>query len=488
MVFILGSRVRVKGLQARPELNGIEGTVVGLPNDKSERYGVRFATLKELALKPQNLEPPQADPQSAADLLARLHVSDHDAEAESITISVRGTFFKTTEQILTKVRGSFFEGLLRQREHMSAPDGADAAIDRDAALFAHVLAFLRSYPCTESDQVFLCDPSLTGREELQALHEEADFFLLPPLTYLIEHRLAVLQLQPGLAPSDLAHREKEDVLRGLFCTDRAAPEIAPLHVGLVDVFGSGSAVLAARPPKYAYLLENLNPRCGSSAGGQSLIATTLESFRSRFDKAYPGLVQNLNDAVAESGVPTSGPSLCGWFVAGGAALRALQTRAVSDRLFRGSDVDIFIYARGPDASDNATKLTRAICAQLLGPAESEGDRRRRGNRFRKESCIHRTLFTINIKDEDRGSFPAQIILRVYHSPAEVLCGFDIDCCCVGFDGGSVWALPRALDALRFGHSVVNPLHAWPCVLRSRSSDLLSGLLALPPCLCHRSSC
>ena len=114
MVFILGSRVRVKGLQARPELNGIEGTVVGLPNDKSERYGVRFATLKELALKPQNLEPPQADPQSAADLLARLHVSDHDAEAESITISVRGTFFKTTEQILTKVRGSFFEGLLRQ--------------------------------------------------------------------------------------------------------------------------------------------------------------------------------------------------------------------------------------------------------------------------------------------------------------------------------------------------------------------------------------
>ena len=38
----------------------------------------------------------------------------------------------------------------------------------------------------------------------------------------------------------------------------------------------------------------------------------------------------------------------------------------------------------------------------------------------------------------------QIILRVYHSPSEVLCGFDVDPCCVGYDGTTVWALPRAL--------------------------------------------
>ncbi|RKP04376.1 ankyrin repeat-containing domain protein, partial [Thamnocephalis sphaerospora] len=40
----------------------------------------------------------------------------------------------------------------------------------------------------------------------------------------------------------------------------------------------------------------------------------------------------------------------------------------------------------------------------------------------------------------------QIILRIYRSPAEVLMGFDVDCCSVGFDGRDVWALPRAHNA------------------------------------------
>lgn len=33
---------------------------------------------------------------------------------------------------------------------------------------------------------------------------------------------------------------------------------------------------------------------------------------------------------------------------------------------------------------------------------------------------------------------AQIVLRIYKSPAEVLMGFDIDSCAVGFDGERVW--------------------------------------------------
>ena len=55
----------------------------------------------------------------------------------------------------------------------------------------------------------------------------------------------------------------------------------------------------------------------------------------------------------------------------------------------------------------------------------------------------------------------QIILRLYASPAEVLLGFDVDCCCIGYDGSNVWALPRCLRALRHQVNVVNALHAWP---------------------------
>ena len=53
------------------------------------------------------------------------------------------------------------------------------------------------------------------------------------------------------------------------------------------------------------------------------------------------------------------------------------------------------------------------------------------------------------------------MLRLYESPAEVLLGFDVDCCCVGYDGERVWALPRAVRAIQYGTNVLNPLHAWP---------------------------
>ncbi|RIA90033.1 hypothetical protein C1645_661896, partial [Glomus cerebriforme] len=41
----------------------------------------------------------------------------------------------------------------------------------------------------------------------------------------------------------------------------------------------------------------------------------------------------------------------------------------------------------------------------------------------------------------------QIVLRLYNSPSEILTGFDVDCCSVGFDGENVWALPRAHQAI-----------------------------------------
>ena len=64
-------------------------------------------------------------------------------------------------------------------------------------------------------------------------------------------------------------------------------------------------------------------------------------------------------------------------------------------------------------------------------------------------------------DGNANACTVQIILRVYHSPAEVLLGFDIDPVCVGYDGQHLWALPRAMRALETGVTICNPLHAWP---------------------------
>lgn len=41
----------------------------------------------------------------------------------------------------------------------------------------------------------------------------------------------------------------------------------------------------------------------------------------------------------------------------------------------------------------------------------------------------------------------QIVLRLYHSPAEILAGFDVDTSCVAYDGSRLLANPRSLVAM-----------------------------------------
>ena len=41
----------------------------------------------------------------------------------------------------------------------------------------------------------------------------------------------------------------------------------------------------------------------------------------------------------------------------------------------------------------------------------------------------------------------QIILRLYSSPAEILMGFDVDSCAIGYDGKQVYMMPRCHQAL-----------------------------------------
>ena len=77
------------------------------------------------------------------------------------------------------------------------------------------------------------------------------------------------------------------------------------------------------------------------------------------------------------------------------------------------------------------------------------------------------LVNIELRHEEPGPWKngsvltVQIVLRLYESPAEVLLGFDVDCCCVGYDGERVWALRRAMRAIQYCCNILNPLHAWP---------------------------
>lgn len=58
----------------------------------------------------------------------------------------------------------------------------------------------------------------------------------------------------------------------------------------------------------------------------------------------------------------------------------------------------------------------------------------------------------------------QFILRLYKSISEVLHGFDVDCCSMGFDGKYIWITERCWYALRNGFNVFNRTRASPSYL------------------------
>ena len=123
-------------------------------------------------------------------------------------------------------------------------------------------------------------------------------------------------------------------------------------------------------------------------------------------------------------------------------------------LGKPSDIDLFVISQDKaQASEVAFKIFRTLV----------GDGREKVRVMRGPGVIN-----VVVGDEESGDWPTpvpdtvQIALRLYESPAEVLLGFDCDCCCVGYDGEHVWALPRAVRAIRYGTNVLNPLHSWPC--------------------------
>jgi hypothetical protein len=97
------------------------------------------------------------------------------------------------------------------------------------------------------------------------------------------------------------------------------------------------------------------------------------------------------------------------------------------------DYDLFLW--GMSHEHGLAKITELICA--LRP-----DRVYRSRR---------ALTLFNCKDYRK----YQIVLRLYRTPAEILHSFDVDACCVGFDGSSVLMTARARHAFDTMTNVVD---------------------------------
>ena len=117
------------------------------------------------------------------------------------------------------------------------------------------------------------------------------------------------------------------------------------------------------------------------------------------------------------------------FVAGGAVLGCLLPDFEAGNGFSHSDIDIFVH--GVTIKEANDKLASV----LLSIANSTG---------LHDIVVSKHAVTIVGVRPFRH---LQVVLRIYISPLEILSGFDVDSCCVGFDGENVWATQRAIRSI-----------------------------------------
>ncbi|KAJ3121113.1 Protein mono-ADP-ribosyltransferase parp4 [Nowakowskiella sp. JEL0407] len=128
------------------------------------------------------------------------------------------------------------------------------------------------------------------------------------------------------------------------------------------------------------------------------------------------------------------------FIAGGAVLAALQPETdFETSAFFNADIDVFIYGLKLDQVEQKVRELYSAFKRALGD---------------RDLLLIRNIRSLVIISEYPGR-QIQIVFRLYRSPAEILMGFDIDSCCFGFDGDTVWALPRGLRAITRRYNVVN---------------------------------
>ena len=210
------------------------------------------------------------------------------------------------------------------------------------------------------------------------------------------------------------------------------------------------------PMEFDLLLDgfrsDVDKELWTAGSGASAIRTTvpdLASWKFNFNKGHPNLLDRLQPILESEPV----------IIAGGSVLRALTAGEGMRRgklVGKPGDIDMFICTQSPEEASRIAK-------RIFFAVAEEGERT---VAIRSAGVIslerNRRLWTGGgFTGDDANSKMVDIVLRLYESPAEVLLGFDCDCCCVGYDGTHVWALPRAVRAIQYGVNVLNPLHAWP---------------------------
>jgi len=260
-------------------------------------------------------------------------------------------------------------------------------------------------------------------------------------------------LQPSL--------DEEAELRTLFATDRQNARLSNPYVGLVDVFAAPDAIRVTRArvvqgkedlsSQYVMPLSNENRR---QEGAPCLVAD-LEEFKKNWAIFTEGSLLQLldwNNVIAAGGSVLA--SLSPLDEEHKKSKRAIR-KYYHSNVYPTSDVDLFLWGLNAEQVRTSVALVRHLQRLTMSFSQAEAKIKQIFEAVRDSvpwdvTCI-RSRHTISIHCElIDGSihtclrpllaqYPyrsVQIVLRLYHSPAEVLAGFDIDAPCCAYDGSS----------------------------------------------------
>ena len=252
----------------------------------------------------------------------------------------------------------------------------------------------------------------------------------------------IAQLPPGPGVSDLLSQalqpslDDEAQLRKLWATEKTNARLRDPHVGLVDVFDAPDDIRKTRArvvtdeaDLFAHHILPLAEDRRRKEGEPCMVAS-LDEFKKNWGLFTEGSLSQLtdwNNVVAAGGSVQA--CLAPLPESAKASKRAMR-KYLHNTAFPTSDVDLFLYGLTPaQAEVKMQQIYEAVRDSVPWDV----------------TCV-RTKHTVSIHSQ----YPyrsAQIVLRLYSSPAEILAGFDVDAPCCAFDGQRVWANPRAIVAM-----------------------------------------
>jgi len=378
--------------------------------------------------------------------------SDEDRN-DAMRLVVGGLPFKCAASVLRE-GAEFFDRLLEGRDMeptarvIQEVDGPTLVVDRDGAVFSHLLRYWDSKNAGE----------LPKEESLrQQLLVEARYYEARQLVNVLSGQV---RRHATVGPENMAMVDEENRYRHLFAQNRDHSDLASPFLTLVSLYGDDGKLNAQFDHKHFHLSLDADRFAiilrGTStvpAQGPSAVAKFAE-FRSTFNKITDGLFVGFDWSNV--------------FVAGGAVLRCLIQAEEFDfkhstrgyyrhhfgrpiggfsggssqhpncefpTTFKGSDVDLFLYDL---SEEQAMAKVSAIQQHLESKAAARGGRpKQQKATLGKQTTLHyvRSKGSLTMA---LGGVSIQIILRLYKSRPEVVMAFDLDCCAIGFDGDKVY--------------------------------------------------